>query len=52
MKTRVYKETSNAILLLATKFAVLGAIVAQIIACPDLDLCSYWCWLLILSAVI
>lgn len=27
------------------RFAVLSAAVCQIIACPDLDLCTYWFWL-------
>ncbi len=27
------------------RYAVLSAVVCQIIACPDLDLCTYWFWL-------
>lgn len=29
----------------AARFAVLSAFICQIIACPDLDLCTYWFWL-------
>ena len=39
-------------LLAASKFGVLTTMVCQIIACPDLDLCTYWIWLYIFSLVI
>lgn len=31
-------------------FAVMGAFFCQIIACPDLDLCTYWFWIYVLGA--
>lgn len=31
-------------------YAVIASLICMIIACPDLDLCSYWCWLYILAA--
>ena len=34
---------------IGTVFAVLSVIVCQIIACPDLDLCTYWFWLYVLA---
>lgn len=37
------------ILLKASKAGVISAIACQIIACPDLDLCTYWIWLYIFS---
>ena len=33
----------------ASKIGVFGAMTCQIIACPDLDLCTYWIWLYIFS---
>lgn len=30
-------------------FAVISAIIAQLIACPDLDLCTLWLWLYIVG---
>ena len=39
-------------LLTASKFGVLTTMICQIIACPDLDLCTYWIWLYIFSFVI
>jgi hypothetical protein len=34
------------------RFAVLSAIVCQLIACPDLDLCTYWFWLYCTGTVV
>lgn len=42
-KRKIMKEYNGVI------FGLLAAIVCQIIACPDLDLCSYWYWLYILA---
>lgn len=39
-------------ILTASKFGVLATMVCQIIACPDLDLCTYWIWLYIFSLVL
>lgn len=39
-------------ILSASKFGVLAVMVCQIIACPDLDLCTYWIWLYIFSFVL
>lgn len=39
-------------ILTASKFGVLTTMVCQIIACPDLDLCTYWIWLYIFSFVL
>lgn len=36
-------------LVIASKVGVLSAIVCQVIACPDLDLCTYWLWLYVFS---
>lgn len=36
-------------ILTASKFGVLATMICQIIACPDLDLCTYWVWLYIFS---
>lgn len=33
------------------RFAVLVVIICQIIACPDLDLCTYWFWLYCIGTV-
>ncbi|MGL6199635.1 MAG: O-antigen ligase family protein [Lachnospiraceae bacterium] len=33
-------------------FAILSAVVCQIIACPDLDLCTYWFWLYCAGAIV
>ena len=35
----------------AARFAVLSAFICQIIACPDLDLCTYWFWLFCFGAL-
>lgn len=42
-------KTESRILLTASKVGVLSAIACQVIACPDLDLCTYWIWLYIFS---
>ena len=34
------------------RFAVASAIVCQVLACPDLDLCSYWFWVYVSAAYI
>ncbi len=39
-------------ILIASKFGVLTTVICQIIACPDLDLCTYWIWLYIFSFVL
>lgn len=39
-------------ILTASKFGVLTTMICQIIACPDLDLCTYWIWLYIFSFVL
>ena len=39
-------------ILTASKFGVLTTMVCQIIACPDLDLCTYWIWLYVFSLVL
>lgn len=31
------------------RYAVLSAFVCQIIACPDLDLCTYWFWIYVMG---
>ena len=41
----VIKKSTESIETNGIRFAVLVAIVCQIIACPDLDLCTYWFWL-------
>lgn len=33
------------------RFAVFSAVICQIIACPDLDLCTYWFWLYCIGMV-
>lgn len=40
---KVYSEN------IATQYAVISAVVCQIIACPDLDLCIYWLWAYVLA---
>ena len=45
---RKYSDT----ILTASKFGVLTTMICQIIACPDLDLCTYWIWLYIFSFVL
>ncbi|MCI8950698.1 MAG: hypothetical protein HFG49_11810 [Lachnospiraceae bacterium] len=35
---------------IGTAFAVLSIVICQIIACPDLDLCTYWFWLYVFAA--
>ncbi|MCR5231259.1 MAG: hypothetical protein K6B64_01260 [Acholeplasmatales bacterium] len=46
---KIYKYSSQ---LFPTKLAVASAMIAQILACPDLDLCSYWIWIFIYGSVI
>lgn len=47
--TGIRKLKKTDVMLNASKIGVLGAITCQIIACPDLDLCTYWIWLYIFS---
>lgn len=42
-------QKHSGILLKASKAGVISALACQIIACPDLDLCTYWIWLYIFS---
>lgn len=47
-----YTVDNNPQLYSAVKLSLLSAVATQIIACPDLDLCSYWVWAIIVSAAI
>lgn len=38
LKKNIYKESYKS----GIRFAVLGVIITQIVACPDLDFCVYW----------
>lgn len=49
---RRYDDQNGTELYSSVKFAILSAVATQIIACPDLDLCSYWVWAIIVSATV
>lgn len=44
-----YDNQEDRYLVIASKVGVLSAIACQVIACPDLDLCTYWLWLYVFS---
>jgi hypothetical protein len=45
-KSRINEVHANGL-----RFAVLAVVVCQIIACPDLDLCTYWFWVYCIAAL-
>lgn len=49
---RRYDDQNGTELYSSVKFAILSAVATQLIACPDLDLCSYWVWAIIVSTAV